>query len=66
MLKPLTVWITTNWTILKEKGLPIHLTSLLRNLRAGQEARVRTKHGKMNYFKIEKEYIKVVDCHLAY
>ena len=66
MLKPLTVWITTNWTILKEKGLPIHLTSLLRNLCAGQEARVRTKHGTMNYFKIEKEYIKVVDCHLAY
>ena len=42
------------WTILKEKGLSTHLTSLLRNLCAGQEATVRTKHGTMNYFKIEK------------
>ena len=44
-LKPLTVWITTNWKILKEMGLPDHLTYLLRNLYAGQEATVRTGHG---------------------
>ena len=40
-LKPLTVWITTNWKILKEI-IPDHLTCLLRNLYAGQEAIVRT------------------------
>ena len=45
-LKPLTVWITTNWKILKETGIPDHLTCLLRNLYAGQEATVRTIHGK--------------------
>ena len=37
--KPLTVWITTNWKILKEMGIPDHLTCLLRNLYAGQEAK---------------------------
>ena len=36
--KPLTVWITTNWKILKEIGTPDHLTCLLRNLYAGREA----------------------------
>ena len=43
--KPLTVWITINWKILKEMGIPDHLTCLLRNLYAGQEATVRTGHG---------------------
>ena len=42
---PLTVWITTNWKILQEMGIPDHLTCLLRNLYAGQEATVRTGHG---------------------
>ena len=42
MPKPLTVWITINWKILKEMGIPDHLTCLLRNLYAGQEAAVRT------------------------
>ena len=37
MLKPLTVWITINWKILKEMGIPDHLTCLLKNLYAGQE-----------------------------
>ena len=45
MPKPLTVWITTNWKILKEMGILDHLTCLLRNLYAGQEATVRTGHG---------------------
>ena len=40
--KPLTVWIKINWKILKEMGIPDHLTCLLRNLYAGQEATVRT------------------------
>ena len=54
MLKPLTVWITTNWKILKEMGIPDHLTCLLRNLYAGQEATVRTLYGTTDWFKIEK------------
>ena len=44
MPKPLTMWITINWKILKEMGIPDHLTYLLRNLYAGQEATVRTGH----------------------
>ena len=52
MPKPLTVWITTNWKILKEMGLPDHLTCLLRNLYAGQEATVRTGHGTTYCFQI--------------
>ena len=40
MLKPLTVWITINWKILKDTETPDHLTCLLRNLYAGQEAKV--------------------------
>ena len=43
--KSLTVWITINWKILKEMGIPDHLTGLLSNLYAGQEATVRTGHG---------------------
>jgi len=45
MLKPSTVLITKNWKILKEMGIPDHLTCLLRNLPAGQESTVRTGHG---------------------
>ena len=52
---PLTVWITTNWKILKEMGIPDHFTCLLRNLYAGQEATLRTRHGKTYWFKIRKE-----------
>ena len=67
MPKPLTVWITKNlWKILKEMGIPDHLTCLLRNLYAGQEATVRTGHGTTDWFQIGKEYIKAVYCHLAY
>ena len=53
-LKPLTVWITTNWKILKEMGILDHFTCLLRNLCAGREATVRTRHGTMEWFKIGK------------
>ena len=42
------------WKILKEMGIPNHLTCLLRNLYGGQEARVRTRHGTMDWFKIGK------------
>ena len=54
MPKPLTVWITINWKILKEIGIPDHLTCLLRNLYAGQEATVRTGHGTTDWFQIGK------------
>ena len=54
MPKTLTVWITINWKILKEMGIPDHLTCLLRNLYAGQEATVRTGHGKTDWFQIGK------------
>ena len=50
MPKPLTVWITINWKILKEMGIPDHLTCLLRNLYAGQKATVRTGHGTTDWF----------------
>ena len=52
--KPLTVWITRNCKILKEMGIPDHLTCLLRNLYAGQEATVRNEHGKTDWFQIRK------------
>ena len=54
MTKPLTVWITTNWEILQEMGIPDHLTCLLRNVYAGQEPTVRTGRGKTRWFQIGK------------
>ena len=54
MPKPLTVWITTNWKILKEMGIPDHLLCLLRNLYTGQEATVRNGHGTTDWFQIWK------------
>ena len=66
MPKPLTVWITINWKILKELGIPDHLICLLRNLYAGQEATVRTGHGTTDWFQIGKEIVKAVYCHPVY
>ena len=54
MPKPLTMWITKNWKILKEMGIPDHLTCLLRNLYVGQEATVRTGHGTTDWLQIGK------------
>ena len=54
MPKPLSVWITKNWKILKEMGIPDHLTCPLRNLYTGQEAIVRTGHGTVYWFQIGK------------
>ena len=50
--KPLTVWTTTNCGKFFEMGIPDHLTCLLRNLYAGQEATVRTGHGTTDWFQI--------------
>ena len=54
MPKPSTVWITTNWKILQEMGIPDHLTCILRNLYVGQETTVRTGHGTKDWFQIGK------------
>ena len=53
--KPLTVCITINWKILKEMEIPDHLTCLLRNLYAAQEATVRTGQGTTDWLQIGKE-----------
>ena len=50
--KPLVMWITTNWKILKEIRIPDHFTCILKNLCAGQEATLRTRHGTTDWFKI--------------
>ena len=54
------------WKILKEMGIPYHLTCLLRNLYAGQETTVRTGHGTTDWFQIGKGVCQAVYCHPAY
>ena len=54
------------WKTLKEMGIPDHLTCLLRNLYAGQEATVRIGHGTTDWLQIGKEYIKAIYCHPVY
>ena len=54
------------WKILKEMGISDHLTCLLRNLNAGQEATVKTRHGKQIGSKLGKGYVKAVYCHPTY
>ena len=66
MPKPLTVWITINWKIVKEMGISDHLTCLLRNLYAGQEATVRTGHGTTDWFQIGKGVHQGCIFHHAY
>ena len=66
--KPLTVWITTNWKILKETGISDHLSYFLRNLYEGQEATVRTGHVTMDSFQTEKgaHYIVTLLCRVLH
>ena len=54
MPKALPGWITTNCKTLKQKGIPEHLTCLLRHLYAGQEATVRNEHGTTDWFPVGK------------
>ena len=54
MPKPFIVWIMTNWKILQVEGIPDHLTCLLGNVYAGQEATVRTRYGTTNWFQTGK------------
>ena len=63
---PLNVWITTNWKILQELGIPHHLTCLLRNLYAGQKQQLELDMEQQTGSKPGKEYVKVVYCHPAY
>ena len=53
------------WRLLKEMGIPNHLTCLLRNMYAGQESTVRTRHGTWTDSKLGKEYFKAVYCYPA-
>ena len=66
MLKPLTVWITINCGNFFKRWKYDHLTCLLRNLYAGQEATVRTGMEPQTGSKLGKEYVKAVYCHPAY
>ena len=54
------------WKILKEMEIPEHLTCFLRNLYAGQETTVRTRHGTTDCSKLGKEYVKAIYCHPVY
>ena len=64
-VKPLTVWITTNWKILQEMGIPDLVTCLLRNLYASQEETVLEME-QWTSCKLGKEYVKTAYCHPAY
>ena len=55
MIKPLTVWITTNWKILQEMEIPGHLTCLLRNLYVGQEQQLELDTEEQTGSKLGKE-----------
>ena len=57
---------TKLWKILQEMGIPDHLSCLLRNLYAGQEATVRTGHGTTDWFQIGKESVKAAYCQPPY
>ena len=54
------------WKILKEMGIPDHLTRLPRNLYTGKKPTVRIRHGTTGWFQIGEKYIKAVYCHSAY
>ena len=66
MPKPLTVDHNKLWKILKEMGIPDHLTCLLRNLYAGQKQQLERDMEQQTDSKLEKEYGKAVYCHPAY
>ena len=66
MSKPLTVDHNKLWKILKKMGIPDHLTCLLRNVYASQEATVRTGHGTTDWFQIGKGVRQGCNCHPVY
>ena len=66
MLKPLTVWITTNWKVIKEIGIPEHLTCLLRICMQVRQQQLELDREQWIDSKLRKEYVKAVYCHPAY
>ena len=64
--KSLTVDHNKLWKILKEMGIPDHVTCLLRNLYEDQEATVRIGHRTMDWFQMGKKYVKAVYCHVTH
>ena len=52
--------LNTLWKALKKMGISEHPTCLLRNLYAGQETMITTKHGTMDWLNLGKEYVKVI------
>ena len=66
MPKPLTVWITTNWKILKDMVIPDHLTYLLRNCMQVKKQQLELDMEQQTGSKYDKEYVKSVYCHPAY
>ena len=66
MLKPLTVWMTTNWKILKEMANPAHRTCLLRNRIQVKKQQLELDMEGWTASKLGKEYVKAVYFHSAY
>ena len=67
ILNSLTMWITTNCgKFLKEMGIPDHFTWLLRNLCAGQKAKLEPNMEQRTVSKLGKEHVKAIYCHSAY
>ena len=66
MPKPLTVWITTNWKVIKEIGIPEHLTCLLRICMQVRQQQLELDREQWIDSKLRKEYVKAVYCHPAY
>ena len=66
MPKPLTMWITTNWKILNEMGIPDHLTCLLRTCMWIKKQRLELDTEQLTGSKLGKEHVRAVYCHSAY
>ena len=66
MLKPLTVWMTTNWKILQEMGIPDHLAYFVRNCMQIKRQYLEPAMEQLTDSKLGKEYVKTVYCHPAY
>ena len=66
MPKPLTVWITTNWKVIKEIGIPEHLTCLLRICMQVRQQQLELDREQRIDSKLRKEYVKAIYCHPAY
>ena len=66
MPKPLTVWITANWKIIKEMGIPDHMTCLLQICMQVKKQQLEPDMEQQTGSKLGKEYVKAVYCHPAY